>query len=157
MKRRRAFVLIELIVAMALLAALAGFGITFIIKFIHLGERQAACAGLTDRAFQLARYVRQDARGARDVRASGGTLDLVRSDGTPVRYVKEDGVLRRIAGKDTQENVGDRVPCNDVRWEVCLDGRLLRGAFVLTAQSPGRVESTFPLVIEACTLPEGSP
>ena len=157
MKRRSAFALIELLVGMALLAALAGFVITLIVEFLHLGERQADSAGLTERAFQLAHLVRQDARGAHDVRACDGTLALVRGDGTQVPYVIEDGVLRRIDSHDSNREVGYRLPCGEARWSLSLDGRLIRGEFVLTAQRPGRIESTFPLVIEACTLPEGSP
>lgn len=156
MNRRRGFTLIELIVVMALLGAVAGFGFMFIIRFTQLGRRHAEWSMMTDRSFLLAEFVREDVAQATGVVAEDATLCVERLDGRRIRYVLEGERLRRIVEGEGKAP-GLRVPCCRAEWQVLEDGKLVRGELTLAAEGVSRVVSTFPFVIKAAVAAGGAP
>ena len=157
MKRRKAFTLIELIVVMALLGVVAGFGFIFIIDFTRLAHRHAEWSMMTDRSFLLADYVRKDVARAARVVAEGAALHVERLDGTRIRYVLEEDTLRRIVAKnDEEEPTGLRVPCRRAKWEVPEDGKLVSAELTLAGPGPSRTMATFPFVIKAAVAAGGA-
>jgi len=157
MKRRKAFTLMEIIVVMALLGVVAGFGFIFIIDFTRLARRHAQWSMMTDQSFLLAEYVRKDVARAARVVVEDAALHVERLDGTRIRYVLEGETLRRIVAKDDkEERAGLRIPCRRAKWEVPEDGKLVSAELTLAAPGPSRTMATFPFVIKAAVAAGGA-
>jgi len=150
MRRRRAFTLMELIVAMGLLAALGSLLMMLVFEFSQLGRRQAQSVELSHMSFKLAEIVREDVREAQEVKALGGELGVVTREGARVDYGVENGMLWRRSTEG--ERAGQKIElarAGGVTWTVEGRGRLLKGELVLTTEGRGKVSMTFPFTIEA--------